>query len=83
MDQTDDTAPSLPALEGSGKTQCKYCGRHSSSPCRNTRDMDPEDGFNPDTTCHVELARLGGGERVVAAIDKLIIETTPAKKEKS
>lgn len=42
---------------------CRYCGRDRSEPCRNTRDMDPEDGFNNDVDCHIALLELGGGER--------------------
>lgn len=45
------------------KTACGHCGRMVWTPCRNTRDMDPVDGFNNDGGCHAALIRLGGGER--------------------
>lgn len=44
-------------------TRCRYCGRETEVPCRNTRDMDPVDGFNRDPGCNRALSDLGGGER--------------------
>lgn len=42
---------------------CHYCGKSTRTPCRNTRDMDPVDGFNNDPGCNKALSDLGGGER--------------------
>lgn len=43
---------------------CRFCSRDRHAPCMNTRDMDPDDGFNFDPVCHDALVELGGGERL-------------------
>ncbi len=43
--------------------KCRWCKRIAVTVCKNTRDMDPEDGFNRDRVCHEILDGLGGGER--------------------
>ena len=43
---------------------CRYCQRIRGHHCRNSRDMDPEDGFNFDPACHDALVKIGGGERM-------------------
>lgn len=43
--------------------KCKFCGRERQIVCKNTRDMDREDGYNYDRKCNDTLAKLGGGER--------------------
>lgn len=48
---------------------CRFCSRMGSNHCRNTRDMDPVDGFNFDPECHKALLVLGGGERGWVADD--------------
>lgn len=43
---------------------CRWCGRdRGAATCMNTRDMDPDDGFNRDPVCNQTLVRIGGGER--------------------
>lgn len=53
--------PSAYIKAGTQGTECRFCGRRKLIPCRNTRDMSPDE-FNRDLACHTKLAELGGGE---------------------
>lgn len=41
---------------------CRYCGRQSGYPCRNTRDME-DFAISGDDVCYGALIDLGGGEK--------------------
>lgn len=58
-------------VNASAASQCKHCGRTTSAPCMNTRDM--EDLYESDGLegCLMALEKAGGGERGIQRVRSL------------